>query len=185
MKIFDRLTKGKAIGAQKNLADNLNLLFAMIEDMAGDGDVTVKVEPRKIRIALSPQNSTTQSSEQTPSTSSADGVWQISVSGSTASFTNCVYRRGPSTILADDITGVTLTGESSTSCYIAAKIDTEGDAPEIITGALADVCLTAAPAEEGDRYLYILLYRLTRPDSDSDWSVSIDYRNAPQSGLYV
>lgn len=104
--------------------------------------------------------------------------WGISITDGTASFSNCVYRRGPVTlqVTVDDVsvgTGVV---------YLAARINTETGASDIISGSsLSAVTDTSVPAES--LYIKIPLYALSTVDGAT--SVLVDYRKAVNLTLYV
>lgn len=105
--------------------------------------------------------------------------WDIVIEDGTASFLNCVYRRGPVT-LAVSVAGVPVaSGES----FLAAKINTETGAAEVISGeSLAAVTDSDIPGDPA--FIKVPLYKLETTD-DGATSVVVDYRKTMNLTLYV
>lgn len=110
--------------------------------------------------------------------------WDISVDGDTVSFSDCIYRRGPVT-LAVAVSDYIVTGADG-NVYLAAKINTETGAAEIMEGSnLASVSDAAVPADP--LYVKVPLYKLIKTTDGATvrLAVASDYRNAMNLTLYV
>lgn len=104
--------------------------------------------------------------------------WDIAVSEGVASFSNCMYRRGPVT---KALTVVDVSVSAGTS-YLAAKVNTEDGTAEVISGAsLAAVTDAAIP--DDPTFIKVPLYKLETVDGAT--SVAVDYRKAANLTLYV
>lgn len=104
-----------------------------------------------------------------------DGPFEMSVSGTTATFTNCVAQRQMYFIVAADKTcTVTLTGD----CYIGYVLTEADNSIAMATGAaFTDVAYTSIPADQST--FKVPLYKLT------NGAVVCDYRKIPQPGAWA
>lgn len=103
------------------------------------------------------------------------GTFEMSVSGTTATFTNCTVQRQMYFIAAADKTcTVTLTGD----CYIGYVLTEADNSIAMATGAaFTDVADTAAPADQST--FKVPLYKLT------NGAVVCDYRKMTRPGAWA
>ena len=114
-------------------------------------------------------------------TSATPGPWEIALEDTNddgvrdrASFSNCIYVRGPITRELE-VEDISISGDE----YLAAKIDTEAGTAEIISGSsISAVTDSSLPSDS--QYIKILLYHLS-----ASGAVDIDYRKAMNLMLYV
>ena len=104
--------------------------------------------------------------------------WDIAISEGVASFSNCMYRRGPVTMA---LTVVDVSVSAGTS-YLAAKVNTEDGTAEVISGASL-AAVTDASIPDDPTFIKVPLYKLETTDGNT--SVIVDYRKAANLTLYV
>lgn len=101
--------------------------------------------------------------------------FEMTISGTTATFTNCVYQRQMCFITATDKTAtLVMTGDY----YVGYIVDEAAGTITMNPGAdFSDVAHTTPPADQSA--IKIPLYKLT------DGRVVCDYRKTTQVGLYI
>ena len=116
--------------------------------------------------------------EAVPAAGTIPEPWDITISEGVASFSNCMYRRGPVT-RALTVADVSV---SSGTSYLAAKINTEDGSAEVISGASL-AAVTDASIPDDPTFIKVPLYKLETVDGAT--SVAVDYRKAANLTLYV
>ena len=173
MRIFDRIKAGLAIGAQKNLASNLNKVFEILERIEGAGGITISKNGTDWRIANGGTdgggtNYTNVTTVQTP--------WELTIDGDTATCVNCMLMLSTVTVMAAG-------GQMQLTCDLTGH--TDGWLCGVINGSTKAVSLdfrdpTTEMDEEQDEIVFPL-YRVTKDDV---WRVAVDARAMPRIGAY-
>jgi len=104
------------------------------------------------------------------------GPWGITFSGNDATCSDCVYMRGPVT-LVPTVAALTLALEDA---YIAAHIDLADGTVELVEGASIEDVTDAEPLDDDTTYK-LLLYHAVK--TEGAWAVTMDYRAAAQLGV--
>ena len=113
-----------------------------------------------------------------PAAAAVPEPWDIAIIDGMASFSNCVYRRGPVTRA---VTVADLAVGSGTK-YLAAKIDVESGDAEVISGSTL-AAVTDADVPDDPSFIKVPLYKLLTEDGIT--GVVVDYRKAANLTLYV
>ena len=174
MRIFGRIKAGFAIGAQKNLASNLNKVFEILERIEGVGGITISKNGTDWRIANGGTdgggtNGTNVTTEQTP--------WELTINGDTATCVNCM-------LMLSTITVKAAGDQMQLTCDLTGH--TDGWLCGVIKGSTKEVSLdfrdpTTEMNEEQDEIVFPL-YRVTK--DDGVWRVAVDVRAMPRIGAY-
>ena len=175
MRIFDRIKAGLAIGAQKNLASNLNKVFEILERIEGVGGITISKNGTYWRIANGGTdggggtNYTNVTTVQTP--------WELTIDGDTATCVNCMLMLSTVTVMAAG-------DQMQLTCALTGH--TDGWLCGVIKGSTKEVSLdfrdpTTEMNEEQDEIVFPL-YRVIK--YDGVWRVAVDARAMPRIGAY-
>ena len=177
MRLFGRIKSGLAIGAQKNLASNLNKVFEILERIEGVGGITISKNGTNWRIAnggtdgggTNGTNVTNVTTEQTP--------WELTIDGDTATCVNCMLMLSTVTVMAAG-------DQMQLTCDLTGH--TDGWLCGVIKGSTKEVSLdfrdpTTEMNEEQDEIVFPL-YRVIKVDGV--WRVAIDARAMPRIGAY-
>ena len=179
MRIFDRIKAGFAIGAQKNLASNLNKVFEILERIEGVGGITISKNGTDWRIAnggtygggtnYTNATNATNATVQTP--------WELTIDGDTATCVNCMLMLSTVTVMAAG-------DQMQLTCDLTGY--TDGWLCGVIKGSTKEVSLdfrdpTTEMNEEQDEIVFPL-YRMLK--EDDVWRVAIDARAMPRIGAY-
>ena len=176
MRIFDRIKAGFAIGAQKNLASNLNKVFEILERIEGVGGITISKNGTDWRIANggtygggTNYTKATNATAQTP--------WELTIDGDTATCVNCMLMLSTVTVMAAG-------GQMQLTCDLTGHSD--GWLCGVIKGSTKEVSLdfrepTTEMNEEQDEIVFPL-YRVIK--YDGVWMVAVDARAMPRIGAY-
>jgi len=113
---------------------------------------------------------------RTKTADAAQRPWGITFSGNAATCIDCVYMRGPVT-LVPTVAALTLALEDA---YIAAHIDLADGTAELVEGASIGAVTDAEPLDDDTTYK-LLLYHAVK--TDGAWAVTMDYRAAAQLGV--
>ena len=172
MRIFDRIKAGLAIGAQKNLASNLNKVFEILERIEGAGGITISKTGTDWRIANGGGTDGGGTNDTTAQT-----TWELTIDGDTATCVNCMLMLSTVTVMAAG-------GQMQLTCDLTGH--TEGWLCGVIHGSTKEVSLDfRAPAtemnEEQDDIVFPL-YRVSK--ADDMWRVAVDVRAMPRIGAY-
>lgn len=103
-------------------------------------------------------------------------AWDYTIAGTSFSVTECVYMRGPVT-LVPTVAALTLALEDA---YIAAHIDLADGTAELVEGSSIAAVTDAAPLDD-DMLAKVLLYHVVK--TGDAWAVTMDYRSIPQLGV--
>lgn len=175
MRLFDRIKAGLAIGAQKNLASNLNKVFEILERIEGVGGITISKNGTDWRIA----NGGTDGggTDGGGANATAQTPWELTINGDTATCVNCMLMLSTVTVKAEgDLMSLT--------CDLSGHSD--GWLCGVIKGSTKEVSLdfrdpTTEMNEEQDEIVFPL-YRVIK--YDGVWRVAIDARAMPRIGAY-
>jgi len=176
MRIFGRIKAGFAIGAQKNLASNLNKVFEILERIEGVGGITISKNGTDWRIA----NGGTDGGgpiDTNVTTAQTQTSWGLTIDGDTATCVNCMLMLSTVTVKAAG-------DKMQLTCDLTGH--TDGWLCGVIKGSTKEVSLDfRAPAtemnEEQDEIVFPL-YRVIK--EDGVWMVAIDARAMPRIGAY-
>ncbi len=179
MRLFNRIKAGLAIGAQKNLASNLNKVFEILERIEGVGGITISKNGTDWRIANGGTdgggsdgggtNDTNVNTVQTP--------WELTIDGDTATCANCMLMLSTVTVKAEgDLMSLTCDLSGHSAGWICGTID---GATKNLGLALRDPA-TEMNEEQGE--IVFPLYRVIK--ADGVWKVAVDARAMPRIGAY-
>lgn len=116
-----------------------------------------------------------------PSTGSGRGYpgpFEISISGTTATFTNCVYQRQMCFIMKPAVPATTCTVAATGTVFVGFIVNESAGTITMSTGAaFTDISHASVPADQSQ--IKVPLYQIT------DGKVVCDFRKTPQTGLYV
>ena len=181
MRLFGRIKAGLAIGAQKNLASNLNKVFEILERIEGVGGITISKNGTDWRIA----NGGTYGGGTNGDGTNGDGTngnmaktsWGLTINGDTATCVNCMLMLSTVTVMAAG-------GQMKLTCALTGH--TDGWLCGVIKGSTKEVSLdfrdpTTEMNEEQDEIVFPL-YRVIK--EDGVWRVAVDVRAMPRIGAY-
>ena len=175
MRLFDRIKAGLAIGAQKNLASNLNKVFEILERIEGVGGITISKNGTDWRIA----NGGTDGggTDGGGANATAQTPWELTIDGDTATCVNCMLMLSTVTVMAAG-------DQMQLTCALTGH--TDGWLCGVINGSTKEVSLdfrepTTEMNEEQDEIVFPL-YRVIK--EDGVWRVAIDARAMPRIGAY-
>ena len=174
MRIFGRIKAGFAIGAQKNLASNLNKVFEILERIEGVGGITISKNGTDWRIAY---GSTDGGGPIGTNGNMAKTSWGLTIDGDTATCVNCMLMLSTVTVKAAG-------GQMQLTCSLTGH--TDGWLCGVIKGSTKEVSLdfrepTTEMNEEQDEIVFPL-YRVIK--EDDVWRVAVDVRAMPRIGAY-
>ena len=178
MRIFGRIKSGFAIGAQKNLASDINKVFEILERIEGVGGITISKNGTDWRIANGgTYGGGTYGGGTNATNATAQTTWELTIDGDTATCVNCMLM----------LTTVTVKAEGdlmSLTCDLSGH--SVGWLCGVINGSTKEVSLdfrepTTEMNEEQDEIVFPL-YRVIK--EDGVWRVAIDARAMPRIGAY-
>ena len=180
MRIFDRIKAGFAIGAQKNLASNLNKVFEILERIEGVGGITISKNGTDWRIAnggIDGGGTNGGGTDGGGANATAQTPWELTIDGDTATCVNCMLMLSTVTVKAAG-------GQMQLTCALTGH--TDGWLCGVIKGSTKEVSLdfrepTTEMNEEQDEIVFPL-YRVIK--EDGVWRVAIDARAMPRIGAY-
>ena len=175
MRLFDRIKAGLAIGAQKNLASNLNKVFEILERIEGVGGITISKNGTDWRIANGGTYGGGTNGDGANAT--AQTAWELTIDGDTATCVNCMLMLSTVTVKAAG-------GQMQLTCDLTGH--TDGWLCGVINGSTKEVSLdfrepTTEMNEEQEEIVFPL-YRVIK--EDDVWRVAIDARSMPRIGAY-
>ena len=177
MRIFGRIKSGFAIGAQKNLASNLNKVFEILERIEGVGGITISKNGTDWRIANSGGTYGGGTDGGGTNGTTAQTTWELTIDGDTATCVNCMLMLSTVTVKAEgDLMSLTCDLSGHSVGWLCG----------VINGSTKEVSLdfrepTTEMNEEQDEIVFPL-YRVIK--EDGVWRVAIDARAMPRIGAY-
>ena len=178
MRIFGRIKAGLAIGAQKNLASNLNKVFEILERIEGVGGITISKNGTDWRIANGgTYGGGTNGGGTNATNATVQTTWELTIDGDTATCVNCMLMLSTVTVMAAG-------DQMQLTCALTGH--TDGWLCGVIKGSTKEVSLdfrepTTEMNEEQDEIVFPL-YRVIK--EDGVWRVAIDARAMPRIGAY-
>ncbi len=178
MRIFGRIKSGFAIGAQKNLASDVNKVFEILERIEGVGGITISKNGTDWRIANGgTDGGGTNDTNVNTDVNTAQTSWGLTIDGDTATCVNCMLMLSTVTVKAAG-------GQMQLTCDLTGH--TDGWLCGVIKGSTKEVSLdfrapTTAMNEEQDEIVFPL-YRVIK--EYDVWRVAVDVRAMPRIGAY-
>jgi hypothetical protein len=174
MRIFGRIKSGLAIGAQKNLASDLNKVFEILERIEGVGGITISKNCTDWRIA---NGGTDGGGANDTNVTTAQTSWGLTIDGDTATCVNCMLMLSTVTVMAAG-------GQMQLTCDLTGH--TDGWLCGVIKGSTKEVSLDfRAPPTEMNEEQDEIVFPLYRVSKDGDvWRVAVDVRAMPRIGAY-
>ena len=177
MRIFGRIKSGFAIGAQKNLASNLNKVFEILERIEGVGGITISKNGTDWRIANSGGTYGGGTDGGGTNGTTAQTTWELTIDGDTATCVNCMLMLSTVTVKAEgDLMSLTCDLSGHSAGWLCG----------VIKGSTKEVSLdfrdpTTEMDEDQDEIVFPL-YRVSK--ADGVWRVAVDARAMPRIGAY-
>ena len=164
----NKLVRGKAIGAQKNFAHDLNKIMLILENIKGLGGIEITKKGIDWRVTTSYESSPTLTVQT---------AWELTIDGDTATCVNCMLMLSTVTVKAAG-------GQMQLTCDLTGH--TDGWLCGVIKGSTKEVSLdfrapTTAMNEEQDEIVFPL-YRVIK--EYDVWRVAVDVRAMPRIGAY-
>ncbi len=175
MRIFGRIKSGFAIGAQKNLASDLNKVFEILERIEGVGGITISKNGTDWRIANG--GGTDGGGANDTNVTTAQTSWGLTIDGDTATCVNCMAMLTTVTVKAEgDLMSLTCDLSGHSAGWLCG----------VIKGSTKEVSLdfrdpTTEMDEDQDEIVFPL-YRMLK--EDDVWRVAVDVRAMPRIGAY-
>ena len=164
----NKVVKGKAIGAQKNFAHDLNRVMLILENIKGLGGIEITKKGIDWRVTTSYEKNITLEM-QTP--------WELTIDGDTATCVNCMLMLSTVTVKAAG-------GQMQLTCDLTGH--TDGWLCGVIKGSTKEVSLDfRAPTTEMNEEQDEIVFPLYRVIKDGGvWRVAVDVRAMPRIGAY-